>query len=151
MYNIIYTFYYPSPYGSHNQLEVYRSVTYKPVNKDTLVNPREGELVYNGNDRSLYLYNSTYWIKQGGAGLPCANGKWFAEEEPSDFYGEWQKSDRFSVDTCNGDVDERYICGENEAKSCIDVRGKRDDRAEQRKVICRATREGVRYSYYCPS
>jgi hypothetical protein len=27
------TTYYPSPYGSYNELEVYRSVTYKPINK----------------------------------------------------------------------------------------------------------------------
>lgn len=62
------TTYYPSPYGSYNELEVYRSVTYKPVNKDTLSSPKEGELVYNASDDALYLYNGSAWVAQGGGG-----------------------------------------------------------------------------------
>lgn len=59
------TTYYPSPYGSYNQLEVYRSVTYKPVDKETLSDPREGELVYDINKESLYFYNGSKWMITG--------------------------------------------------------------------------------------
>lgn len=59
------TTYYPSPYGSYNELQVYRSVTYKPVNKDTLTNPKEGEMVYNASDDSIYVYNGSSWVAQG--------------------------------------------------------------------------------------
>jgi len=62
------TTYYPSPYGSYNQLEVYRSVTYKPVNKDTITDPRQGEMVYNSGDDSIYVYNGSKWVTQGGGG-----------------------------------------------------------------------------------
>ncbi|MFA5145062.1 MAG: hypothetical protein WC723_03540 [Candidatus Omnitrophota bacterium] len=68
--SITITTYYPSPYGSYNQVEVHRSVTYKPVDKNTLDDPKEGELVYNSSDDSLYLYNGSTWVKQGG-GSTC--------------------------------------------------------------------------------
>ncbi len=60
------TTYYPSPYGSYNELEVYRSVTYKPVNKDTLTNPKVGEMVYNASDSTVYVHNGSTWVAQGG-------------------------------------------------------------------------------------
>jgi hypothetical protein len=59
------TTYYPSPYGSYNQLEVYRSVTYKPVDKDTITDPREGEMIYDSTKDRLYLYNGSKWVAQG--------------------------------------------------------------------------------------
>ncbi len=62
------TTYYLSPYGSYNELEVYRSVTYKPVDKDMLSSPKEGELVYNASDDKFYYYNgSSSWVPQGSA------------------------------------------------------------------------------------
>jgi len=89
------TTYYPSPYGSYNELQtnkfvvgdangdgsltsadqppengqikVARSIIYKPVNKDGLTNRQEGELVYNASDDILYLYNGSKWVAQGGA------------------------------------------------------------------------------------
>lgn len=75
------TTYYPSPYGSYKQLEVSRSVTYDPVDKDTLTNPKEGELVYNSSDDAFYYYNGSDWVKQGGGNYvlltvncPCGGG-----------------------------------------------------------------------------
>jgi len=62
------TTYYPSPYGSYNELQVYRSVRYMPINKDTLADRKEGELVYNSSDDKLYLYNGSSWVAQGGGG-----------------------------------------------------------------------------------
>jgi hypothetical protein len=62
------TTYYPSPYGSYNELEVYRSVTYKPINKDAITNPKEGELVYDASKDALYLYNGSQWVAQGAGG-----------------------------------------------------------------------------------
>jgi len=78
------TTYYPSPYGSYNELEVYRSVTYKPINKDTITNPKEGELVYDSSRDKLYLYNGQKWVAQGGGagyflqcGSSCPSGTTF--------------------------------------------------------------------------
>ena len=79
--------YYPSPYGSYNNLQtnklavgdtnesgsleagdqpptngqIYtaRSVIYKPQGSLPASNAREGELVYNNSDGSLYLYNGS--------------------------------------------------------------------------------------------
>lgn len=62
------TTYYPSPYGSYNQLSVHRSVTYLPVDKDNLSDPQEGEMVYNSSDDSMYVYNGSKWVAQGGGG-----------------------------------------------------------------------------------
>jgi len=70
------TTYYPSPYGSYNQLEVYRSLKYHPVNKDELQNPQEGETIFNAPDETFYYYNGQKWLPQGGqAGyfLQCGN------------------------------------------------------------------------------
>jgi len=70
------TTYYPSPYGSYNQLEVHRSVTYKPLNKDTITDPRQGEMVYNSGDDSIYVYNGSKWVAQGAQGgyfLQCGS------------------------------------------------------------------------------
>jgi hypothetical protein len=81
------TTYYPSPYGSYNQLEVYRSVTYKPLNKDTITDPRQGEMVYNSSDDSIYVYNGSSWVAQGGGGavisLKCQWSMWNSQ------YGSW--------------------------------------------------------------
>ena len=68
------TTYYPSPYGSYNQLEVYRSVTYKPLASTPTTEPREGELVYVDSDPSdstpgqFYYYGGGTWVAQGGGG-----------------------------------------------------------------------------------
>jgi hypothetical protein len=71
------TTYYPSPYGSYNQLEVYRSVRYKPFNNMTEINnltdPQAGELVYNGSDNKFYYYDGSAWVPQAGGGGP---GSW---------------------------------------------------------------------------
>lgn len=83
MDEFVITTYYPSPYGSYNQLEVYRSLRYNPVDKDDpKYIPKEGELVYNASDDSLYLYNGSKWVAQGGGGASytawgttkCADG-----------------------------------------------------------------------------
>lgn len=66
--SITITTYYPSPYGSYNQVEVQRGVTYKPIDKDTITDPQEGELVYDSGDDELYLYNGSSWVAQGGSG-----------------------------------------------------------------------------------
>ncbi|MFH0913498.1 MAG: hypothetical protein V1884_04380 [Candidatus Omnitrophota bacterium] len=69
------TTYYPSPYGSYNQLQVYRSVQYKPVdNVGNLPNPQEGELVYDSSKDALYLFNGQRWVAQGG-GAPLMSLK----------------------------------------------------------------------------
>ena len=69
--SITITTYYPSPYGSYNQLEVHRSVTYKPlpdsdVVNDRLSDPQIGELVYTDADK-FYHYNGS-WVAQAGGG-----------------------------------------------------------------------------------
>ncbi len=66
------TTYYPSPYGSYNELKVGRSVTYMPVNNyASLPNPREGELVYNGPDRKFYYWDGSGWKVLGGGSTNC--------------------------------------------------------------------------------
>lgn len=59
------TTYYPSPYGSYNQLEVYRSVTYKPIDRLSITDPKEGELVYDANKEKFYYHNGSKWVVQG--------------------------------------------------------------------------------------
>ena len=94
--SITITTYYPSPYGVYNELQTNkfavgdtsgdgqlsaadqppangqlytaRSVIYKPQSGTPAFDAREGELVYNNTDDSLYLYNSFSWVKQGGGG-----------------------------------------------------------------------------------
>lgn len=88
------TTYYPSPYGSYNELQanrvsvgdtnadsqmtsadlppangqIYaaRSVIYKPQNGPPASNAVTGELVYNTNDSSYYYYDGSSWAKLGG-------------------------------------------------------------------------------------
>jgi hypothetical protein len=83
--SITLTTYYPSPYGSYNQLDVQRSVTFNPLDKDTLAAPQQGELVYNSPDDAFYYYNGSDWVKQGGGtgaviSLKC---KWYWSESCS--------------------------------------------------------------------
>ena len=72
------TTYYPSPYGSYNQLEVHRGVTYKPLASTPNTDLREGELVYvdsNPSDSTpgqFYYYGGGTWVAQGGGGSPFA-------------------------------------------------------------------------------
>ena len=94
--SITITTYYPSPYGVYNELQtnkfavgdtdgsggldagdqppangqIYtaRSVIYKPQSSLPAFDAREGELVYKNTDDSLYLYNGSTWVKQGGGG-----------------------------------------------------------------------------------
>ena len=94
--SITITTYYPSPYGVYNELQTNkfavgdtsgdgqlsaadqppangqlytaRSVIYKPQSSLPAFDAREGELVYNNTDDSLYLYNGSSWVKQGGGG-----------------------------------------------------------------------------------
>ena len=94
--SITITTYYPSPYGSYNELQtnklavgdtnvsggldagdqppangqIYtaRSVIYKPQSGTPGFDAREGELIYNNTDDSLYLYNGSTWVKQSGGG-----------------------------------------------------------------------------------
>ncbi|MDD4980622.1 MAG: hypothetical protein PHC54_05075 [Candidatus Omnitrophica bacterium] len=95
--------YYPSPYGSYNELEtnkfavgdtdqppekgqiaVARSVIYNPVNKDGLANPQRGELVY-GNDEKFYFYTSSGWKLLGEAEIPYSTckGLCFSDNNPT--------------------------------------------------------------------
>lgn len=70
--SITITTYYPSPYGSYNQLEVYRGVTYKPLTDTPSTDLREGELVYVDNAPSdstpgqFYYYGGGAWAALGG-------------------------------------------------------------------------------------
>jgi len=88
--------YYPSPYGSYNELQTNRlavgdtngdgslgatdqppadgqlytarSVIYKPLGSLPATNTRAGELAYLSSDDSLYLNNGAIWVKQGAGG-----------------------------------------------------------------------------------
>ena len=92
--SITITTYYPSPYGSYNELQTNklavgdvdnsggldagdqppangqlytaRSVIFRPQSSLPASDVREGELVYNNSDDALYLYNGSAWLKQGG-------------------------------------------------------------------------------------
>jgi len=64
--------YYPSPYGSYDQLEVSRSVTYQPIDKSTITDPRRGELIYDSSDDQFYYYNASAWVSLGGGGTPAS-------------------------------------------------------------------------------
>jgi hypothetical protein len=65
------TTYYPSPYGSYNELEVYRSVTYKPLSSLPATNLKQGELVYvdsnpaDSKPGQFYYYGGAGWVAQG--------------------------------------------------------------------------------------
>jgi hypothetical protein len=88
------TTYYPSPYGSYNELQtnkfavgdtdgsgslsvgdqppangqIYtaRSVIYKPQSSLPAFDVREGELVYSDSDNKFYYYDGASWVAQGG-------------------------------------------------------------------------------------
>ena len=94
--DITVTTYYPSPYGSYNELQTNklavgdtnnsggleagdqppadgqlytaRSVIYKPQSSLPASNAMQGEVVYNSSDNLLYLYNGSAWVKQSGGG-----------------------------------------------------------------------------------
>jgi hypothetical protein len=85
--------YYPAPYGTYDELQAYRlsvgdtntdgildandmptqdgqiytarSIILKPQT-GALSSPVKGELVYNNSDNSLYLYDGSSWVQQGG-------------------------------------------------------------------------------------
>ena len=59
------TTYYPAPYGVYNQVEVSRSVTYNPVDKATITDPRAGELIYNASDKKFWYWDSGQWVLLG--------------------------------------------------------------------------------------
>ncbi|MCX5709580.1 MAG: hypothetical protein NT088_02480 [Candidatus Omnitrophica bacterium] len=92
---IVFTTYYPSPYGNYNELQTNKLAVgdtngdgkvdasdVPPANgqiyaaRSMILRPqglpatdvREGELVYNNADKALYLYNGASWVKQGVAG-----------------------------------------------------------------------------------
>lgn len=74
--SITMTTYYPSPYGSYNQLDVSRSVTFKPQSNlaaiQALSSPQIGEVAYSSGDDKFY-YNNTGtsggWVAlSGGSG-----------------------------------------------------------------------------------
>ncbi len=55
------TTYYPSPYGVYRDMEIHRSIKYKPQNNlNTVTDPEEGQLVYlhNATSEGFYHYNS---------------------------------------------------------------------------------------------
>ena len=100
---ITFTTYYPSPYGSYNELQsnkigvgdingdgqinssdlpaanglisVARGIVFTPQNNmNALPNPAEGEVVYNKTDGSLYVYNgSKQWVKAQPSGSIACN------------------------------------------------------------------------------
>jgi len=63
------TTYYPSPYGVYRDLEIHRSVKYRPLadlSTSTVADPTEGQLVYLNNTTSqgFYYYNGASWQAQ---------------------------------------------------------------------------------------
>lgn len=94
--SITITTYYPSPYGVYNELQsnklavgdtdgdlqltsadqppangqlyTARSVIYKPQSSLPVLDTRKGEAAYSNADNSLYLYDGSAWVKQGGGG-----------------------------------------------------------------------------------
>jgi hypothetical protein len=90
--------YYPAPYGTYDELQAYRlsvgdtntdgildandmptqdgqiytarSIILKPQT-GALSSPVKGELVYNNSNDSLYLYDGSSWVQQGGSGGGC--------------------------------------------------------------------------------
>jgi len=66
------TTYYPSPYGSYNEIEVARSVRFRPhadkASIELLSNPRSGEMAYAQSEDEFYYYNGSAWVSQSGTG-----------------------------------------------------------------------------------
>ncbi len=62
--------YYPSPVGIYTRVDVLRSVRYRPTNKDSLKNPRKGEVILNSEDGIFYFYDGSKWVPQNPQG--CA-------------------------------------------------------------------------------
>lgn len=94
--DITVTTYYPSPYGSYNQLatnrlavgdtntsgrldaadqppedgQIYtaRSVIFKPQSSDPNANKVTGELIYNSSENKFKYYDGSGWVAAGGSG-----------------------------------------------------------------------------------
>jgi len=90
------TTYYPSPYGSYNELQTNklavgdtngdgqlssadqppangqlytaRSVIYKPQSSLPAFDTMEGEVVYQSSDKKFYYYDGSAWVAQAGGG-----------------------------------------------------------------------------------
>ncbi|MDD5347569.1 MAG: hypothetical protein PHT59_03040, partial [Candidatus Omnitrophica bacterium] len=69
------TTYYPSPHGEYRDLEIRRSVKYKPLpdlSSSTIPGPAAGQLVYlkNSTFQGFQYYNGTQWLalSAGGGG-----------------------------------------------------------------------------------
>ncbi|MDD5348061.1 MAG: hypothetical protein PHT59_05555 [Candidatus Omnitrophica bacterium] len=65
------TMYYPSPYGAFRDLEIRRSVKYKPLpdlSSSTIPGPAAGQLAYvkNATVEGFRYYNGTQWLALAG-------------------------------------------------------------------------------------
>ncbi len=70
------TTYYPSPYGVYRDMEIHRSVKYKPqATLNSVTEPTEGQLVYlhNATSEGFYHYNSggSWQAQSSGGGGVC--------------------------------------------------------------------------------
>lgn len=93
------TTYYPSPYGSYNELEVFKSMTFRPQADVPSTTGKEGEVVYvdentvDSEPGNFYYYGggpSGKWVAQGGGGtvvmyLSCAWGVDYRTNEGTDW------------------------------------------------------------------